>query len=383
MDRVELRRRNLIASSAMPIATPLGFNYDCGEFERCMDTALQQADWAGFAARRAESEARGRLRGIGISNPIERAAAPGFEYAEIRFDARGRATVLMGSKNQGQGHETTFKQVLASRLGLAPSDITYVDGDTDRVAFGGGTFGSRSAATGGSALVVAANKVIEKGRRIAAHLLEASSADVSFESGQFRIAGTDRSVSLKEVAAAALQLGRLPADLEPGLFERGMFQPQENTFPYGTHICEVEVDPATGAVEILRYVVADDVGNVINPLIVKGQIHGGIAQGVGQVLMERIIYEEDSGQLLTATFMDYAMPRADVFCPIEIHTQVVPTERNLLGVKGSGEAGAVGAVPALMNAILDALGTIGAHHLDMPATPERVWRAVRSAARSG
>ena len=381
MDRVALRRRNILSPAQLPKVTALGYHYDCGEFERCMDMALEMGDWNGFVARREASRARGLLRGIGLSNPIERAASPGMEYAEIRFDTRGRATALMGSKNHGQGHETAFKQVLATHLGMAAADIDYVDGDTDRVAFGVGTFGSRSAVTAGTALVIAAGKVIEKGRLIAAHLLEAASGDVTFEAGTFRIAGTDRQVSLKEVAIAAFQPERLPAGVEPGLFENGMFSPEDNTYPYGAHVCEVEIDPQTGTLEIVRYVVADDVGTVINPLLVKGQIHGGIGQGGGQVLMERVVYDPETAQLMTASFMDYAMPRAADFCDIEIAGIEVPTDRNLLGVKGAGEAGAVGAVPALMNAIIDALAPLGVTEFEMPATPERVWRAIQTAPR--
>jgi carbon-monoxide dehydrogenase large subunit len=378
-DRVALRRRNAIPPQAMPCKTPLGFVYDCGEFVHCMDAALELSGWKDFEARRKSAAARGKLRGIGLSNPIERAAAPGLEYAEIRFDIRGQATVLMGTKNQGQGHETTFKQVVGSQLGLTPGEINYIDGDTDRVAFGIGTFGSRSGATGGSALLVAATKMVERGKRIAAHLLEAAERDVDFRAGRFVIAGTDRAVGWKEVAAAAFTPGKLPPSLEPGLFESGVFSHEDNTFPYGAHVCEVEIDPDTGRVEIVRYVVADDVGMVINPLIVKGQIHGGIVQGAGQALMEQVVYDEESGQLLTASFMDYAMPRADDFCEFEIKSHVVPTPRNPLGVKGAGEAGAVGALPALFNAMIDALAPLGVHSLDMPATSDRVWRAIRRA----
>ncbi len=380
VDPVDLRRKNLIAPNAMPRKTPLGFFYDVGEFETCMDMALAMADWKGLAARREASRAKGLLRGFALTNPIERAAAPGFEYAEIRFDVRGKATVLMGSKNQGQGHETTFKQILSTHLGLAPGDIHYVDGDTDRVAFGVGTFGSRSAATGGTALVIAATKVIDKGKRIAAHLLESAEQDVVFGAGKFTVAGTDRSVSLADVAAAALTVGKLPAGIEPGLFESGVFAPEDNTYPYGTHVCEVEVDPETGVVRLARYAVADDVGTVINPIIVKGQIHGGIGQGAGQALFERVVYDDDSGQLLTASFMDYAMPRADDFCEIEVKSHSVPTPRNPLGVKGAGEAGAVGALPAVINAVIDALAPLGVTQIEMPVTPNRVWGAIQAAA---
>lgn len=378
-DPAELRRRNLIAPHAMPRRTPLGFFYDVGEFETCMNMALAMADWKGFPARREAARAKGLLRGIAVTNPIERAAAPGFEYAEIRFDGRGKATVLMGSKNQGQGHETTFKQILSTHLGLAPTDVHYVDGDTDRVAFGVGTFGSRSAATGGTALVIAANKVIDKGKRIAAHLLESAEQDIVFDAGRFLVGGTDRGITLAQVAAAAFTVGKLPAGIEPGLFESGVFAPEDNTYPYGTHVCEVEVDPETGVVRLVRYAVADDVGTVINPLIVKGQIHGGIGQGAGQALFERVVYDDDSGQLLTASFMDYAMPRADDFCDIEIASHSVPTPRNPLGVKGAGEAGAVGALPVVVNAVIDALAPLGVTHIDMPVTPNRVWSAIQAA----
>jgi len=378
-DPVDLRRKNLIRPERLPLRTPLGYLYDCGEFEKCMDIALDLADWKGFAARRAASKAKGRLRGIGVANPIERAAAPGFEYAELRFDGQGRATVLMGSKNQGQGHETTFMQLLGSQLGLDSRDIHYVDGDTDRVAFGVGTFGSRTAATAGSALVVASGKIIEKGKLIAGHLLEAAPADIAFAAGRFSVAGTDRAVTLKEIAAAAFTPGKLPPSIEPGLFASGVFSPEDNTYPYGTHVVEVEVDPETGVVEMVRYVVSDDVGTVLNPMLVKGQIHGGIGQGAGQVLKERVVYDRESGQLLTASFMDYAMPRADDFCEIEVASISVPTGRNLLGVKGAGEAGAVGALPALMNAIIDALAPLGVTSIEMPATPDRVWAAIEAA----
>ena len=377
LDRVELRRRNAIPPEALPLKTPLGYVYDCGEFGKCMDMALEMADWTGFAARREASSAKGLLRGIGVANPIERAGPPQMEYAEIRLDAAGKATVLMGTKNQGQGHETTFRQVLYAKLGIAPEDVAYVDGDTDRVAHGTGTFGSRSASIGGSALVVASNKVIDKGRKIAAHLMEAAPTDIVFEAGNFSIEGTDRRLSLKEIAQAAYQPAKIPPGLEPGLFESGAWAPADFTFPYGTHVCEVEIDPETGVVRIVRYVVVDDVGTMINPAILKGQIHGGIAQGAGQVLMEQVAYDRDSGQLLSGSFMDYAIPRADDFCSIEIDSLSVPTERNLLGVKGAGEAGAVGALPVVMNAIMDALAPLGVKELNMPATPDRVWRAIR------
>src|SRR5262245_36937404 len=379
MDRLALRRANLIPVSAMPYRTALGVTYDCGEFERCMDAALKLADVGGFEARREASRARGRLRGLAVVNAIERAAGPQPEFAEIRFTPSGSVTVFMGTKNQGQGHETTFKQILYERLGLDPADVRYIDGDTDRVGFGMGTMGSRSTVIGGTALWTAAEKVIAKGRRIAARLLEAAEADVSFGDGKFSVVGTDRALSLKEVARAAFQPAQLPPGLEPGLYETGTFAPKQDTWPNGCHVCEVEVDPDTGDVMLDRYAIADDVGTVINPLTLKGQIHGGVAQGVGQALMEQVVYEPDSGQLLTASFMEYAMPRAETFCDIAIESHPVPTALNPIGAKGAGEAGTVGALPAVINAVMDAIAPLGVRQLDMPASSDRVWRAIRDA----
>ena len=378
LDRVELRRENLIPSTAMPYRTPLGVTYDCGNFVKSMDDAARLADVAGFPARRDEARARGTLRGIGIVNAIERAAGAQPEFAEIRFAPSGTATLLMGTKNQGQGHETTFKQILHERLGLDPADVRYIDGDTERVAFGIGTMGSRSTVIGGTALWMAADKVVAKGKKIAARLLEAAEADVVFAGGTFSVAGTDRGVSLKDIARAAFQPAQLPPGVEPGLYETGTFAPKQDTWPNGCHVCEVEVDPDTGAVTLARYAVVDDVGTVINPLTLKGQIHGGVAQGVGQILMEQVVYDPESGQLLTPTFMDYAMPRADTLPEIAIGSNPVPTALNPLGAKGAGEAGTVGALPAVMNAVLDALAPLGVRELDMPVTAERVWRAMQS-----
>jgi aerobic carbon-monoxide dehydrogenase large subunit len=381
VDRIELRRANMIPPSAMPYRNPLGVTYDCGEFERNMDEALKQADVSGFAARREAARARGLLRGLAVVNPIERAAGPQPEYAEIRFSPSGHATVLMGSKNQGQGHETTFKQILHERLGLDPNEVKYVDGDTDRVGWGMGTMGSRSTVIGGSSLWIAADKVVAKGRKIAARLLEAAEDDVKFADGKFTVVGTDRAVALKEVARAAFQPARLPKGLEPGLYETGTFVPSNDTWPNGCHVCEVEIDPDTGAVTIVGYLIVDDVGTVINPLTLKGQIHGGVAQGVGQALMEEVVYDPESGQLLTASFMDYAMPRADTFPDMHIESRPVPTKLNPLGAKGAGEAGTVGALPAVINAVMDALAPLGVRDLDMPATGERVWQAIQRARR--
>jgi carbon-monoxide dehydrogenase large subunit len=380
---VELRRANLIPAAAMPCRTALGMNYDCGDFPKNMDDALKLADVAGFPARREASRARGLLRGLAVVNAIERAASPQPEFAEIRFTPSGAALLLMGTKNQGQGHETTFKQVLHERLGLDPGDVRYVEGDTDRVAFGMGTMGSRSTVIGGTALWTASDKIIAKGKKIAARLLEVADADITFADGRFTVVGTDRAVTLKEVARAAFQPGQLPPGLEPGLYETGTFSPKQDTWPNGCHVCEVEVDPDTGAVTLAAYTVVDDVGTVINPLTLKGQIHGGVAQGVGQALMEQVVYDPESGQLLSASFMDYAMPRADTLPDMHIESNPVPTALNPLGAKGAGEAGTVGALPAVTNAVVDALAPLGVRQLDMPATPERVWRAIREARTAG
>jgi carbon-monoxide dehydrogenase large subunit len=311
-------------------------------------------------------------------NAIERAAAPGLEYAEIRFDPAGTATILTGAMSQGQGHETMFRQIAHERLGLDPRDVGYLQGDTDTVAFGVGTFGSRSAAIGGSALVVAADKLIAKGKRIAAHLLEAAEPDIEFAAGRFRVAGTDRSLGLKDVAKAAFVPERLPPGVEPGFYDSGTYSPDAITYPNGCHVCEVEIDPETGTTALVGYTVVDDVGTVINPLTLKGQIHGGVAQGAGQALMEQVVFDPESGQPLSASFMDYCMPRADDLCAIEVKSNPAPTPLNPLGVKGAGEAGNVGALPAVMCAVIDALTPAGVTRLDMPASGERVWRALNA-----
>ncbi len=380
LDRLGLRRKNLIPPTSMPWKTPLAFTYDCGDFASGMDKALELSDWAGYAKRKEGSKQRGKLRGIGVINAIERASSPGLEYAEIRFHPSGSATLAMGSKNQGQGHETSFRQIVNERLGLDPKDVAYVDGDTEKVAYGVGTMGSRSMAIAGTALVIAADKIIAKGKKIAAQLMEAAAPDVEFDAGKFKVAGTDRSVTIKEVAKAAYDPDKLPKGLEPGLYESGTFSPENHTFPNGCHVCEVEIDPDTGVVDVVRYTVVDDVGTVINPLTLKGQIHGGVVQGLSQVLFERIEYDPESGQLLTGSFMDYCMPRADDVCSMEVGSNPVPTKLNPLGVKGAGEAGTVGALPAVMNAVMDALAPLGVKEFDMPATRDRVWRAIRKAA---
>jgi carbon-monoxide dehydrogenase large subunit len=376
IEPAELRRYNSISPEAMPFKTGLTFTYDSGEFEKNMDLALRLADAAGFPARRKEARARGRLRGLGISNTIERAGAPSFEGAEIRFDRSGTATLISGAVNQGQGHETVFKQIVCDRLGLDPADIHYLQGDTDQVFFGEGTGGSRSATLGGSAVDAAAGKVIEKARAIAAFALKADPGEVKFATGVFSAPATNRTLTMKEVAVLAANPARLPPGMEPGLVTTAVYRGEAENFPNGCHVCELEIDPETGAVEILRYSVVDDVGTVLNPLILHGQITGGIAQGVGQILCEDIAFDA-SGQLLTGSFMDYAMPRASDLVAIAIKSNPVPTKTNPLGVKGAGEAGTVGAMPAVANALVDALSEFGVRHIEMPATPERIWRALR------
>lgn len=376
IDPIELRRRNTIPPDALPFKTGLTFTYDSGRFEENMDMALGLADYPGFAARKAESDGRGKLRGIGISNTIERAGAPSVERAEIRFNPTGSVTVLVGTISQGQGHDTIYKQIVCDRLGLSPDDIRVMEGDSDALDVGGGTGGSRSATLGGGALFRATEKIEEKGRQIAAHLLEASEADIEFADGSFTVAGTDRSISLKEVAKASYVPSKLSKDIEPGLDEQSLFTVEGANYPNGCHVCEVEIDPDTGEIDIVRYSVVDDVGTVLNPNLLKGQIQGGVAQGVGQALFEDLIFDPDSGQNLTGSFMDYAMPRADDFSMIEVKSNPAPTEQNPLGVKGAGEAGTVGALPAVTNAIINALDHLGVREIPMPATPERLWRVI-------
>ena len=379
LDPAEIRRRNTIPADAMPHKTALTFTYDSGDFGRNLEDALRLADWDGFETRRAEAKARGRLRGIGISNTVHRASGLELEAAQIRFDASGTATLMLGSVHHGQGHATTFTQIACDRLGLDPAGVRYVSGDTDQISFGRGSFASRSAALGGSAVALSAEKIIAKGKRIAAHLLEAAEDDLAFDDGVFSVAGTDRAIDIVEVAKAAYQPARLADDIEPGLDELAMFRPKSLNFPNGCHIAEIEIDPGTGALEILNYVVVDDFGTILNPLLLEGQIHGGLAQGIGQALMEDVAFDPESGQLLAGSFMDYAMPRADDLPTFESEFNEVPTPTNPIGAKGAGEAGAVGALPTMMNAVVDALAPLGVEHVQMPATPERIWRAIRDA----
>jgi len=378
IDPAELRRRNTVPLITAPYKTGLTFILDSGNFGKNLGDALKMADYAGFAARVAESKKRGKLRGIGITNTIEGTAGGMLEHAEIRFDFTGTLTLMMGTHDHGQGHGTTFKQILSDRLGIDADKVRYRNGDTDEVLTGTGTFGSRSTACGGSALVIAADKVIARGKKLASHFLEAAEADIVFECGKFAVAGTDKAITLIDVAKASYMPGRLPRGSEMGLFETGTYDGGAPTYPNGCHICEVEIDEGTGAIEMVRYVAVDDCGRVINPLLLEGQMHGGIAQGVGQALMEDLHYERESGQVMSGSFMDYAMPRASDFCAIEMESNEVLAKTNPLGVKGGGEAGTVGGLAAMMNAINDALARAGAGYLQMPCTPEKVWRALQA-----
>src|ERR1700758_5278820 len=346
LDPIELRRRNTIPPEAMPFKSGLTFTYDCGEFEKCLDMALELADAKGFESRRAEARRHGKLRGLGIANTIERAAAGGFEAAEIRFDRSGTVTLLSGSITQGQGHETVYKQLLCDRLGLHPDQVHYVQGDTEKVAIGEGTGGSRSASLGGSAVHLATERIITKATAIAASILGVDAGEIRFDDGFFSTPHSNRTLTIGEIAGEALNPQNLLDGMDLGLIAGATFSCKEQNFPNGCHICELEIDEETGTVAILRYSVVDDVGTVMNPLLLEGQICGGIAQGVGQVLMEDIRFDPASGQLLTGSFMDYAMPRAGDLSAIECESNPVPTETNPLGVKGAGEAGNVGALPA-------------------------------------
>jgi carbon-monoxide dehydrogenase large subunit len=377
IDPAELRRRNYIRPEQMPYKTQMNETIDSGKFADNLDAAMRKADVAGFEARRKASEAAGRLRGLGIISYMEATAGAPQEHAEIIFEEDGTVTALVGTQSNGQGHETAFAQVLSEKLGVDFEKINVVMGDSARIKSGGGTGGSRSLIAEGSALTLAADKVIDKGRRIAGQLLEAAVEDIEFGDGAFRVAGTDRVKTIFEVADAARQPSLLPDGMEPGLDQEGDWEGTCTTFPNGCHICEVEVDRDTGQVQIVGYTVVDDFGRLVNPMLVAGQVHGGIAQGAGQALYENCVYDPDSGQLLSGSFMDYAMPRADHLPSIDISfNQTAPTTNNDLGIKGCGEAGTVGAAPAVISAVCNALGVV---HIDMPATPERVWRALEAA----
>src|SRR5580704_5682214 len=378
IDRVELRRRNHIPPDAMPYKAPNGTTYDSGDFTNLLNQALALADWDGFAARKEESRARGRLRGRGISDYLELTGPPGREMGGIRFEPNGDVTIVTGTLDYGQGHWTPFAQVLAMRLGIPFGRIRLLQGDSDELIAGGGTGGSKSMIVSGNAIVGAADKVIERGKQIAAHVLEAAAADIEFRAGRFVIGGTDRSIGLMELAARLHAGLNLPPELPQSLDVAEVVDGPPSAFPNGCHIAEVEVDPDTGDVAVAKYTFVNDFGVVINPMLVDGQAHGGIVQGIGQALRERTVYDED-GQLLTGSYMDYAMPRADDV-PLLVHaSHPVPATTNPLGAKGCGEAGCAGALPSVMNALVDALSEFGIRHIDMPATPECVWRAIRDA----
>lgn len=377
MDRVELRRKNLIPTGKYPWKTPLTYVYDSGEFETVLDKTLANADWKGFAARKRESEKRGKLRGLGVSYTIEQSAGGFDEACELRVEAGGSATLLIGTHSHGQGHETVFRQLLADKLGLEFEDIRIVQGDSDIVAHGHGTFGSRSSGLGGAVIKLASERIVEKAKQIAAHRLEAAPDDIEFRNGRFAVAGTDKAVTWKEVAKLAYAPRMLPPGMEAGLAATAGFTPPAPTFPNGCHVCEVEIDPDTGVVRVDRYTIVDDVGTVMNPLLLKGQIHGGVVQGLGQILLENMQFDADSGQVLTGSLMDYALPRADDVPNFAVETHAVPTPTNPLGIKGAGEAGTVGAMPCVQSAILDALAPLGISWIDMPASPHRVWDALR------
>jgi aerobic carbon-monoxide dehydrogenase large subunit len=392
LDRAEIRRRNLISVDAMPYKTPIGPVYDCGNFPKVLARVLEIADYGGFAERRAKAERAQKLRGFGLACYVESsgvapsrfatalgARAGFFEAATIRVQPDGSVQALLGTHNHGQGHATTFAQIISSRLGVPLASVEVIEGDTDQVPFGTGTFGSRSIAVGGSALDRAAGKIIDKGKQIAAHLLEASPSDMAFAAGIFSIAGTDRSVTLREVARVAHIPTAYPADLELGLQDSAVYDPPSFAWSNGAHACEVEIDSDTGEVRVIGYFAVDDVGTVINPMIVEGQVQGGIAQGLGQALREHCVYDATNGQLLSGSFLDYALPRAsDMPEIVSEFDESQPCTHNPLGAKGCGEAGSIGAPAAIVSAVLDALRSMGVTDIQLPLTPERVWQIMRA-----
>ena len=376
-DRVALRRKNLIPAASLPYANPFGMTYDSGEYHAVLDRALALADWDGFAARRAEAEARGRRRGIGLGAYVESQSGAPQERAEITVRPEGIVEMVVGTLSSGQGHETSFAQLLGDWLAVRPDCVRLVTGDTDRVAIGAGSHSGRSLRLASITAHQASGEIIERGRRIASHRLEAAEADIDFADGHFTVAGTDRSLGLFAVAAAAQDDSSLPEELRGPLAGIGEVTSQVASFPHGFHVCEVEIDPETGAVEIVRYTAVDDVGRAVNPLIIHGQTHGGIAQGAGQALFEQCVYNAESGQLLSGSFMDYAMPRAADLPFFATAISEVPSTTHPLGFRGGGEGGITPALGVIVNAIVDALADLGVTHLEMPVTPERVWRAIR------
>jgi carbon-monoxide dehydrogenase large subunit len=379
IDSAEIRRRNLIPPAKLPYSTPTMWTYDSGEFGRLLDKCVEASEWGGYAARKKDSEKHGKLRGRAVSYYIEFGGIFN-DRMDLKFDPGGTLTIFAGTHSHGQGHATVFAQIAHDLLGVPFEDIRFVQGDTAQVAMGRGTYGARSAVVGGSALKAAADAIIDKGKPMASALMEADVADIEFKDGGYRVSGTDKAISIIDVAKAFYApMGPLTKQLGVGLEASGSFSPEPPSHPNGAHTCEVEVDPETGEVTVERYNVVDDLGRVLNPLIVRGQIHGGVVQGIGQALVEQQVYDRGSGQLLTGSFMDYCMPRADLAPEINSALEEVPCKTNPLGVKGIGESGTIGAPPTVINAIIDALKPLGVHDIDMPATPARVWEAMRQA----
>ena len=382
IDRVELRRRNHIRAEAIPFKASSGMLYDSGEFTQVLDKALALADWQGFERRKAESRARGKLRGRGIGSYLEVTAPAGKEMGGLRFEADGTVTMITGTLDYGQGHGSPLAQVVVDRLGIPFERLRLLQGDSDELVVGGGTGGSRSAMASGSALVEASQEVIKRGKEIAGFVLEAAAADIEYVQGRFAIAGTDRSIGLLELAAKLRSGLALPPELPQSLDVALSTNSPPSAFPNGCHIAEVEVDPETGRIAVVRYAMVNDFGVLLNPLLAEGQAHGGIVQGIGQALMERTVYDEE-GQFLTGSYMDYAMPRASDAPMFDFESHPVPAKTNPLGVKGCGEAGCAGSLPSVMNAVIDALAPYGIRHIDLPVTPERLWRAIRDAENGG
>ncbi len=382
IDKIELRRRNHIPEGAMPHKAPNGTTYDSGEFTAVLDQALAQADWDGFEARKQESRSRGLLRGRGIGDYLEVTGPPANEMGGIRFEPDGNVTIITGTLDYGQGHWTPFAQILHQQLGIPFDRIRLLQGDSDELIAGGGTGGSKSLMASGTAIVSASEKVIEKGRQIAAHVLEAAVADIEFSNGRFVIAGTDRFIDIVELAGMVRRGLELPEDLPDSLDVQHIHESSPSAFPNGCHIAEIEIDPETGVVAVVKYTMVNDFGVIVNPLLVAGQAHGGVVQGIGQALMERTVFDED-GQFLTGSFTDYALPRATDAVLFAIDSHPVPAKTNPLGAKGCGEAGCAGSLPAVMNAVVDALSEYGIRHIDMPATPFKIWQAIRQARDAG
>jgi carbon-monoxide dehydrogenase large subunit len=394
LDRLEIRRRNFIKPDQFPYQTPVALQYDSGDYFSTLEMGLKAADWAGFEARRAAAAAQGKLRGIGISTYLEAcgiapsavvgalgARAGLYEVGTIRVHPTGSVTVLTGTHSHGQGHETTLAQLVCEQLGVPFDKVEIVHGDTAKIPFGMGTYGSRSLAVGGSAMVKAMDKIIAKAKRIAAHLMEASVEDIEFEKGVFRVAGTDKTKAFAEISLTAYVPHNYPIEeLEPGLEETAFYDPKNFTYPGGCHIAEVEIEPETGHVRMVNFTAVDDVGRVINPMIVEGQVQGGVAQGIGQALLETCVYDGD-GQLLSGSLMDYTLPRADDLAPVSVATHTTLCTHNPLGVKGCGEVGAIGSPPAVINAVVDALRDYDVRHVDMPATPAKIWSIIHGSAR--